>query len=62
MFYTEQELVWQKITRSGMMYRSVKPNVWQVWKLFKKSELCSVFYQLLLCIEIFHIYIGESLI
>ena len=30
MFYKEQELVWQKITRSGMMYLSVRPNVWQV--------------------------------
>ena len=30
MFHTEQELVWQKIIRSGMMYLSVRPNVWQV--------------------------------
>ena len=35
--YTEQELVWQKITRSGMMYLSLRPNVWQVLKVFKKS-------------------------
>ena len=39
MFYTEQELVWQKITRSGIMYLSVRPNVWQVWKVFKKSGM-----------------------
>ena len=44
MFYTEQELVWQKITRSGMMYLSVRPNVWQVLKVFKKSEMSWFFF------------------
>ena len=45
-FYTEQKLVWQKMTQSFMMYLSVRLNVWQVLNVFKKSanfKYCTVF-------------------
>ena len=38
------ELVWQNFVRSDTMHHSVRPNVWHVSKVFKKSAIVTILH------------------